>query len=160
MNEFVVHIVSSAYTGEAGTFDLEKNYFRVYKDANRILSKNQLLQIGKIVQKEIINYCNRWKWKNIANAIILTEVNPTELLITVESSQMQKAKWLHYGTERHWVAPRIKKVLHWITQSGEDAYSKGHWVSGIIAHDFFKLNAEARTKVEYYLNNIFIFNKH
>jgi len=39
---------------------------------------------------------------------------------------------LEYGTRDHWIFPRIAKVLHWIDpDTGEDAFSAGHIVSGI-----------------------------
>ena len=44
--------------------------------------------------------------------------------------------YLEYGTQRHWVAPITAKALHWVTDAGDDAFSKGHYVSGIKAHNF------------------------
>lgn len=47
------------------------------------------------------------------------------------------AFWLEFGTAPHWIAPKDKKVLHWIDpETGEDRFSKGHEVSGIKATRF------------------------
>ena len=40
------------------------------------------------------------------------------------------------GSKDHWVAPKTAKALHWITDSGEHAFSKGHMVSGVKARPF------------------------
>lgn len=37
------------------------------------------------------------------------------------------------GTKRHFIAPEVKAALHFITTGGEDAFSKGHFVEGIVA---------------------------
>ena len=49
--------------------------------------------------------------------------------------------FLHYGTKRHWVEPRRKKALSWVSgrsakfgaSDGKRKFSMGHWVSGIKA---------------------------
>ena len=50
-----------------------------------------------------------------------------------------------HGTKRHWIAPRVKLALSWITQ-GIRLFSKGHYVSGIkslhIIEDTVKANKE------------------
>jgi len=49
-----------------------------------------------------------------------------------------------FGTKDHWIRPRLKKALHWITDTGQDAFSKGHVVSGLpnlrLIHNTIKLN--------------------
>lgn len=168
MNDFTIHIVGSNYSGEIGTFNLEQNFFRKYKDVEKGLSKTQLLHVGRIIQDDIKRACLKWKWKNIASGVILTEVSPFEVIVSIADSQQQKAKWLNFGTERHFIKPKNRQALHWEVPGvnqwgakfvGGDAFSKGHWVSGIIAYDFFKLSAEARSRVQDYLNKILIFSK-
>ena len=40
--------------------------------------------------------------------------------------------YLEYGTRDHWIFPRFASVLHWVDpETGEDAFSMGHVVSGI-----------------------------
>ena len=62
-----------------------------------------------------------------------------------------------HGTRRHWIAPRIKMALSWITL-GIRLFSKGHYVSGIkslfIIRDTVKKKEkefQKQFKIEYFL---------
>ncbi len=164
VSSFTIHIVSSNYTGPAGSFDFEKNFFRKYDDVKKGLTPKQLLKVGRFIQDDIKSFVRKWGWKNIERAILLNEISPGEVAIMIEESQQKKSKWLNFGTEGHWI-PESKmmspgRALSWTDKSsGERFFSKGHWVSGIIAYDFFKLSAEARSKVQNYINKIKIFSK-
>jgi hypothetical protein len=45
--------------------------------------------------------------------------------------------FIELGTKRHFIAPRKAKALHW-EQGGKDRFSKGHYVSGIVAKPFIQ----------------------
>ena len=59
---------------------------------------------------------------------------PGEFFIT--NSNEPVISYLTLGTGPHWVAPRWAKVLHWIDPvTGQDRFSTGHEVSGIVGLD-------------------------
>lgn len=50
-----------------------------------------------------------------------------------------------HGTKRHWIAPRVKLALSWITQ-GVRLFSKGHYVSGIKSLHIIEDTVNAKKK--------------
>lgn len=59
---------------------------------------------------------------------------PGEFMITNSNSPI--IDYLTLGTAAHFVAPVTAKALHWVDDSGQDRFSKGHWVSGIVGEDY------------------------
>ena len=53
------------------------------------------------------------------------------------------AKFLYYGTKRHYVAPVRASALSWV-QNGERRFSKGHFVSGIKPENWIEDNYKLR----------------
>jgi hypothetical protein len=83
----------------------------------------------------------------------ITGTNKGEVYIEGKRNN-EVAKYNHFGTEAHFVAPIRAKALHWV-MGGKDYYSKGHMVSGIIGTEFFKPTGQELTKVRNLLNQYF-----
>ncbi len=77
-----------------------------------------------------------------------TEPNKGEIINTWGSKEKPLALWFNDGTKSHWIAPVKAKALHWLskvgihpqaiffrggTKAGTNLFSKGHYVSGIVA---------------------------
>jgi len=150
---FTIHITGSDFKGEANKFDWAKNFMRKYENANKELRENNIKKISKIVASDIRSTARRNKWKSIPPSIIIKHISVGEEHVTVSDNKMTLAKWLHYGTKRHFVAPKSAKALHWVSR-GKSFFSKGHWVSGIIASDFFKLTPKARFDIQQYISKL------
>jgi hypothetical protein len=54
-------------------------------------------------------------------------------------------KFVHNGTEQHWVGPKNGKALSWF-QGGKRVFSKGHLVAGIKADPFLYIAARRSRK--------------
>ena len=61
-------------------------------------------------------------------------------------SHSDVAKFLYYGTTKHWVEPTRKKALSWVELGGERRFSKGHFVSGIKPEPWIEDNFEMKEK--------------
>jgi len=86
--------------------------------------------------------------------------------ITINVFTLDKVfKFVDEGTKAHIIKPVKAKVLHWITPSGEDAFSKGHMVSGIKPRKITqKIQKETTEKMKavfrYYLNEAAVLSGH
>jgi hypothetical protein len=162
LNNFTIHITTSDYSGDAKEFHFEKNFLRKYFDVNRVLTPEDLIRIGEFIQDDIIGITKKWGWQSIPEAVILEQLGPNEVIVTITDEKQQLSKWLNFGTEAHWVGPKNKKALHWEVPGvnqwgakfvGGDAFSKGHNVRGISAYDFFKVSKDSRSNIQMYIGN-------
>ena len=155
---FTIHITGSDFKGEANRFDWASNFIRKYENANRELRQNNVKRISKIVANSIKSTARRNKWKTIPSSVIINNISIGEAHVTVTDEKMQLAKFLHFGTKRHYVSPKRAKALHWVI-GGKSFFSKGHWVNGIIAYKFFALTPKARFDIQQYISNLkFLFS--
>ena len=46
--------------------------------------------------------------------------------------------FVEFGTPPHWIEPVNAEALHWVTDSGEDAFSKGHMHPGTAPNPFMR----------------------
>lgn len=152
-NEFTIHITGGDYKGDIKTLNLSKNFIRKFENAENVMRKQNMRRIGTIIQRDIQKFTRSHKWKSITPAILLNLYGDYAADVTVSGDKMKVAKYLHYGTERHWIAPVNAKALHWAVR-GKDYFSKGHFVSGIIAYDYFKITREAQHLIQQYISTL------
>ena len=78
--------------------------------------------------------------------------NEKGVSIRDDGSKFDVAKAREYGTKDHWVEPiggvsgtssNLPKALHWVTSTGQDAFSKGHMVKGIKKSEIVKKTVKA-----------------
>ena len=117
------------------------------------MKEKNISKIASIIKKDIEKLARRWKWKSISSAIEMRQLSQNEAEVYVNENVHQIAKYLHYGTKRHWIQPKKAKALHWM-QGGKHRFSKGHFVSGIISYKFFSISKEARYQIEQYISSL------
>jgi hypothetical protein len=78
-----------------------------------------------------------------AEAIQIDESKATDTSSTVgvNLSVAPYGEYLHDGTDDHWVEPKDKKALHWVS-GGQSMFSKGHMVSGIEEYKYIHIAAD------------------
>jgi hypothetical protein len=130
-----------------------ENIIVKYENTVNVLKANNIKRIGAIVVRYLKNVAKEKNWKTIAPAIISTLINDNEILIHSNSDKAKLMGWLHSGTKRHFVAPKSAKVLSWV--SGRQRYfSKGHFVSGIKATNFFTVTPDLNSQINNYIGSI------
>ena len=95
-------------------------------------------------------------WKTPPTFDSKMSVRSGEAKVTVYTEN-EVFKFLDEGTKAHFIRPVRAKVLHWVAPDGENAFSKGHMVSGIkprkITEKVEKKNVKLMKEVfRYYLN--------
>jgi len=107
-----------------------------------------LSKIASVIQEDIIQETKRRGWRRIANTIKTRRLDKNNQEVFLGGKQKDKdvSVFLHAGTKRHFIAPVKKLALSWV-QSGTRRFSKGHFVSGIKATDFFKVSQSAINKI-------------
>lgn len=70
----------------------------------------------------------------------------------ITNSNTPVIDYLTEGTSAHQILPIIAKALHWISDVGGDAFSKGHFVSGIMPIPIEDL---ALDELDAYLDQLF-----
>lgn len=124
-----------------------------YENNYKILTASNMRTIVNIVIKRLKQFARLKKWKSIPEAIRSLRVNDNEYLIYPKGEKSDLFKWLHSGTKDHYISPVKAKALHW-KQSRKDYFSKGHWVRGIQATNFFRITPDMQEEIRHYLNNL------
>ena len=113
-----------------------------YRNLHDDFAKNKAKELAnKIIVDEITNQmqANEFSekiWKNtFLSDDVIIDTNKGKIYLKIRSvykteSGFDVALAREHGTRRHWIAPRVKLALSWITQ-GVRLFSKGHYVSGI-----------------------------
>jgi len=124
-----------------GSDVLEKEIYKLQNDF-------PLSKITKIIQEDIISDTKKRGWRRIANTIKTRRLDKNNQEVFLGGKQKDKdvSVFLHAGTKRHFIAPVKKLALSWV-QGGTRRFSKGHFVSGIKATDFFKVSQSAINKI-------------
>ncbi len=151
MIDIRVNIDGNGYKGNYNPFAFEKAFLHLSDKYEKILRQRAIKDITNIVESGIKR---KTKWKSIKRAIFSQIISNDESLISVNNEKMQVAKFLHYGTVKHWIEPKRAKALHWI-QKGKHRFSKGHYVKGIRAGNYFRIDSEMLKKILSYYNKLF-----
>ncbi len=151
MIEYKINIDGNGYKGNYNSFAFEKAFLHLSDKYEKILRQKAIKDITNIIETGIKK---KTKWKSIKQAIYSQIINENESLISVKNEKMQVAKYLHYGTKKHWIEPKRAKALHWI-QNGKNRFSKGHYVKGIRAGNYFRIDSEMLKKILSYYNKLF-----
>jgi len=135
---------------EVDTSDLTEKLERLSRiDKNEILDGMGFIIENHVVQKiDEMGLVDNGHFKNSVHHYVEGDV----VYIT---DKVHYGVHLEYGTRDHMVKPRSKKALHW-EQEGEQAFSKGHMVSGIREYAPFRkglINSQEEV-VKYVRNEI------
>jgi hypothetical protein len=109
--------------------------------ANIVLAqiRNQQRAQMKDMLKQAEAVTSRWKHKVAWRSWYRAESTSQEIMVWTTDEIFG---YLDNGTKKHFIKPKNKKVLHWHEggdeKNGEARFSKGHWVSGIVARDYMK----------------------
>jgi hypothetical protein len=104
--------------------------------------KKQVLDAGKkeaaeiVIEKAKKLFDERYDTNTGAakDAIVVVAETTYTISVGLDDDIAPYAKWLHDGTDDHWVEPTNAQALHW--SNGKDYFSKGHMVSGIKEYKF------------------------
>lgn len=126
--------------------ELDKVIIKCEESLN-VLKSTQLKRIANFIIQKLQLIARQKKWKTIPGAIEETIISENEILIHPSDEKEQLFRWLHSGTKRHFVKPTKAKALSWV-QDGERRLSKGHFVSGIIATNFFRVTPDMASEIK------------
>lgn len=105
------------------------------EELDNIYTNFPLNKISRKIQTDIQAETVRLGWRNIGKTIKRRIVDRFEHEIYYEN---KISRFLDEGTTGHRIEPKNKSALHWIVGS-QNFFSKGHYVSGIKATNFFKI---------------------
>jgi len=95
------------------------------------MRREQLRGLGRFGVKALREEAPKGKTGKFAKSHGYRTDLRTRLMSLTFYSAEPLGTWLREGTRRHWVAPVQARVLHWVTEAGQHAFSMGHYVSGI-----------------------------
>lgn len=104
--------------------------------------RDLLNKVAGEIQEELEEPIKDWKHKVKFNRFIRYGY-PKTLYLRVSTTD-KVYNFQDQGTKAHRVEPKHAKALHWTTPEGEQAFSKGHRVSGVKAKKWTE-----RTKRKY-----------
>lgn len=130
-----------------------ENIIIKYENALKFVKENNTIRVVEIVIKQLKKFAQMRKWKTIPDAIRSQRISNDEFIVYPSGEKSQLVGWLHYGTKRHFIAPKSAKALHWV-QGGKDRFSKGHYVSGIIGTHFFQVTPDMQSEIRQYLTRV------
>lgn len=106
-----------------------------------------MVQLGKIVQEDIIAETKNRGWKRIGKTIKRRTVNKNTQEIFTAGKDADIAGYLNRGTRGHYIFPNKKQALSWV-DGGTRFFSKGHFVRGIKATNFFSIYPSTLRKMK------------
>ncbi len=104
----------------------------------RIQSDFPLSKISRQVQDDIKEEAQRRGWNRIPDTVKRRVIDRNTHEIYLGGKSKDIAAYLQRGTIAHFIRPVRKSALHWI-QGGVSMFSKGHFVRGIKATNFFRV---------------------
>lgn len=105
---------------------------KVFEDA----FENASREMEKDVKGAFSDAVSKWKHQPVWRGYVRLSTN--EIYISVGTTD-EIFKFVDQGTKAHIIKPVNAKVLHWVDETtGEDRFSKGHWVKGVKAQEISK----------------------